>query len=40
MKKNPKKPDKILEIVEEILIFNRKKTISGWIKNINPKPNA
>ena len=36
-----KKPDKIVEIVKEILKFNlKKKTIRKRHKNINTKPNA
>ena len=31
-----KKPDKILEIVEEILVFNRKKKSGGGLKILTP----
>ena len=36
------KPHKILEIVIEILYFNKKKSKTTWFgaKNTNPKPNA
>ena len=34
--KEPKKPDKILEIVEEILIFNKKKQSGGGLKILTP----
>ena len=38
-KKKIKKPNEIVNIVEEILEFNRKKQ-SGWIKNFNTRPSA
>ena len=40
--KETEKPDKILEIVEEILIFNREnwKQLGQGLKNINTRPNA
>ena len=37
--KKIKKPNEIVNIVEEILEFNRKKK-SGWIKNFNTRPSA